>query len=219
MTKQGKEEKRENNIVLVARIFLFVIYLVGLIGISLQNLRPAYVQITPVSLMLSALILLAFHEQWNLRTVLVLAGIGLAGYFIEVLGVQTGVIFGDYTYGTTLGPAVAGVPLIIGINWLILIYAIWYVAGKLTLQPFIRIPLTGALMVGFDLLMEPVAVALDMWEWSGKSIPFENYLAWFGISLVFAAILYFARIRIHNPVAGYLLLFMAFFFGVLNFTV
>ncbi len=209
---------KEKNIVLFARVFLFVIYLVGVIGISVPSLRPVYVDITPVSLLISALLVLAFHETWNWKAAAVFLFIALAGWLIEVIGVQTGNIFGHYNYGDTLGWQLAGVPLIIGVNWFVLIYATWSVAGTLTVRPVLRILLAAVMMVLFDVIMEPVAVELDMWKWKGEGIPLENYGAWFGISVVFASLIQLSRIRVSNPVAGYLLLYMVLFFGLLNFS-
>jgi putative membrane protein len=211
--------KNKNNLVLFARIFLFVIYLVGLIGLNIASLRELYVQLTPVTLLVSAMILLAFHYEWNVRSIVVFVSIALAGFLVEWAGVQTGHVFGDYSYGSTLGPAAGGVPLIIGINWLILIYTTYHIASRLFRQGVIRILITAVMMVAFDYLMEPVAIGLDMWQWAGEGIPLMNYGAWFVVSLVFASALYLGRVRIHNPVADYLLLFMAVFFGILNFTI
>jgi putative membrane protein len=211
--------KDKNNLVLFARIFLFVIYLVGLIGLNIASLRDLYVQLTPVTLLVSAMILLAFHGEWNTRSVLVFGSIALTGFLLEWAGVQTGHVFGEYSYGSTLGPAVGGVPLIIGINWLILIYTTYYIASRLFRAALLRILTTALMMVAFDYLMEPVAIGLDMWQWAGEGIPLMNYGAWFVVSLVFASVLYLGCVRIQNPVADYLLLFMAVFFGILNFTI
>ena len=209
---------KEKNIILFARVFLLVIYLVGVIGISIPGLRPVYAAITPVSLLISTLIVLAFHETWNRRTVVVFFTIALAGFLIEVAGVQTGNIFGHYNYGSTLGWGISGVPLIIGLNWFLLIYSTWLVAGWISQKAFLRILLVGVMMVLFDTIMEPVAVELDMWQWKGAGIPLENYGAWFAISVAFATLLQVSKVRLRNPVAPYLLIYMVFFFGVLNFT-
>ena len=40
----------------------------------------------------------------------------------EILGVNYGLIFGDYIYLDNLGYKVFGVPVIIGVNWIILTY-------------------------------------------------------------------------------------------------
>jgi putative membrane protein len=40
---------------------------------------------------------------------------------LEVVGVKTGLIFGEYKYGSTLGIKLFEVPLIIGFNWVFVI--------------------------------------------------------------------------------------------------
>ena len=39
----------------------------------------------------------------------------------EAIGVNTGLLFGTYEYGANLGFKIFGVPLIIGVNWTVLI--------------------------------------------------------------------------------------------------
>ena len=41
---------------------------------------------------------------------------------LNITGANTGLIFGNYTYGNILGMKVLGVPLIIGLNWFIVMY-------------------------------------------------------------------------------------------------
>ena len=52
-----------------------------------------------------------------------LVGIGLiffVGIFVEYLGVNYNLIFGDYEYGKNMGPKFFGVPFLIGVNWIII---------------------------------------------------------------------------------------------------
>ena len=42
------------------------------------------------------------------------------GFLVEVIGVNYGIIFGNYTYGKVLGFKVLNVPLMIGVNWFFL---------------------------------------------------------------------------------------------------
>lgn len=209
----------ENKLVLAARIFLFVIYLMGIIGISIPSLRGVYVALTPYTLLISAVILFAFHRKWNLQFIAAILLIALAGFGVEVLGVQTGAIFGEYSYGFVLGIKIGEVPVMIALNWVILIYCSYFVAGKLFQAPLPKMAITAALMVGMDLLMEPVAIALDMWSWEVVAPPFQNYAAWFLLSFLFAGLLHGMKVKILNPLAGYLFVFLVMFFGALNLTV
>jgi putative membrane protein len=52
--------------------------------------------------------------------------IAVAGFFIEAIGVNTGLIFGNYVYKTTLGWKFLETPLIIGVNWILLTCSVVY---------------------------------------------------------------------------------------------
>ncbi|MCF8336300.1 MAG: carotenoid biosynthesis protein [Bacteroidales bacterium] len=208
----------KNKPVLVTRIFLFVIYFTGLIGISIPSLRGLYVALTPYMLLTSAGILLAFHWKWNPRFIAAILFIALAGFGVEVLGVQTGAIFGKYFYGPVLGLKIRGVPVMIALNWVMLIYCSYFIAGKLFRAALPKITITAALMVGMDFLMEPVATALDMWNWELPVPPLQNYAAWFLISFLFAGLLHVMKVKVLNPLAAYLFFFLVMFFGALNVT-
>ncbi len=141
-----------------------------------------------------------FWECWRVspqlkrrRLVLwsVLVIVGSVG--IEWLGVRTGKIFGAYTYGQTLRPSIDGVPISIGCAWFVMLVASVAVIQKIAPKFLVKstIPLAvcvAVLMVCFDLFMEPAAVILDYWVWVDNRIPLQNYLAWFGLSFVFATV-------------------------------
>lgn len=101
---------------------------------------------------------------------------------LEITGVKTGLIFGEYSYGDVLGFKLFGVPLIIGFNWLFVIAGAYSVSCFISSNKFIIILSTALLSVVFDILLEPVAVKLGYWKWSNGIIPYQNYAAWFLIS-------------------------------------
>src|SRR3954453_20380797 len=49
-----------------------------------------------------------------------LLGVALFGFAAEVVGVHTGVPFGDYDYIGGLGPTLAGVPIAVGLAWMMM---------------------------------------------------------------------------------------------------
>ena len=141
-----------------------------------------------------------YYECWQIypqherpKFAIVSIGVIVASFGIEWLGVQTGSIFGTYVYGQTLRPSVGGVPISIGCAWFVMLIASTAVAQKiapksLTGNPFKLAFLVAVLIVCFDLLMEPAAVKLDYWTWLDNRVPLQNYLAWFGLSFIFATI-------------------------------
>jgi len=52
-----------------------------------------------------------------------LIAVSIIGFLIEVIGVKTGYIFGRYYYGQSLGYHLLSVPLLIGLNWGVLLYS------------------------------------------------------------------------------------------------
>lgn len=177
---------------------LLWVYGVGLAGMLLPFSRGIFTAITPLNL-LFALFYLFWGRLPARQVVITGTVIAVTSFLIEAAGVNTGRIFGAYTYGSTLGPKLLNTPLIIGLNWFLLIYCtnavgrqLW---GRLARQPGGRqygirrsmfIIITGStLMVLYDLLLEPAAVRLDMWSWECGIIPLRNFLAWFFFSLLF----------------------------------
>jgi len=140
----------------------------------------------------------------------------LAGFFIEVIGVNTGLIFGDYSYGEALGLKVLSTPLLIGVNWLILIYCTGVLLEYFKLKNSIIFSLIGALiLLGIDFLIEPVAIRFNYWSWSGGQIPLQNYIGWY----IFSFLLFFVFKGLDfnkNNKAAIVLLFaqIGFFLGL-----
>lgn len=156
-----------------------VFHLVGFIGFLIS---PAYFRsLSPINLLLSAALVILMSNQSKGLFYLTLLLTALAGYFIEVLGVKTGWIFGHYHYGSALGYKLLSTPLLIGVNWALLIYA----TNQLVQfeNRYVNCILGALLMVGLDFFIEQSASRFDFWYWRGARIPLQNYIAWFLISI------------------------------------
>lgn len=161
---------------------LLLYYAVGLTGLILPATRELFIKLTPFSLLLSLGILFLFHPSYGRMFWLTSLLIFLGGFLVEVAGVRTGLLFGAYQYGGTLGWKVFHTPLIIGVNWLMLVYCTNYISGTYVESLYFRSIVAAALMVVYDFTLEPVAIRLDMWSWAGGKVPLQNYLAWFFIA-------------------------------------
>ena len=198
--------------------YLFIIYYgVGIAGLSLSFTQDLFITLMPLSLIASSAILLYFHDHWRRTDILIFFLIALAGYLIEVLGVHTGQVFGSYSYGRALGLKIAETPLLIGLNWLMLTYCVYAILEKYSLFWPVKVLSAAVLMVVYDVVMEPVAIRLDMWDWGGP-IPLQNYQAWFIISIIFLTVMHLFRIRTNNRVAEWLFGIQFVFFALLNIT-
>lgn len=210
---------------------LIWIYAVGLAGMLIPYTRYYFMLITPVNLLVVTGLLFYNHRRWDVRTVFSFTLIGILSFFIEALGVNTGLIFGEYSYGRTLGPALLNTPLMIGLNWVLLVYLCHSVSvmifeklprgsagfrlyGK---APSLLVAFTGGiLMVVYDIILEPAAIQLDMWTWMGNGIPLQNYVAWFLFSFVFILFIGLSRIDTRNKTALPLYLLQLAFFLILD---
>jgi putative membrane protein len=160
-------------------VFIILIFhVVGFVGFLFN---PSYFRaLSPVNLMLSAGLVLLMSNQSKWQFWLSVMGIAFAGFFIEVIGVKSGLVFGTYHYGNALGYRLFSVPLLIGVNWALLIYCTGQV---FIIKNKVANALSAALlMVGLDFLIEHSAPGLDFWYWKNGTIPLQNYMAWFVIS-------------------------------------
>jgi putative membrane protein len=154
-------------------------YAVGSAGQLLPGTRSLVASLAVFPLLVFGLAgLYPFVRRGGPSLALWALGLYAVSMAIEAVGVSTGVVFGPYQYTDVLGWRVAGVPLIIGLNWVIVVLGSWSLLRRIGIGPAIGVPLTALLAAGFDWVMEPAAVKLGYWYWDTLSIPLRNYLAW-----------------------------------------
>lgn len=204
--------KRTKPYITGAILFLVIFHFIGLVGLHLDSTRELFQSLIPMNLLLSLGVLLLFHRSWNLRFGIFIFGIFWFGYLAEVIGVATGVIFGNYEYGSALGFKVAGAPPMIGVNWVILIYCCGTIAKRLTPVLWWGALIGAGLMVGIDLVIEPMAIRFDFWQWSGGEIPLLNFFGWFVISYLMLLAWYYLDEEPDNPIASPLYVIQFLFF-------
>jgi bisanhydrobacterioruberin hydratase len=215
----------------IATAIAVLFHAIGFLGIVF--FKDSFIlQATPVNLLLMFGLLIWTQAEKNTSFwifVVITAAIGIA---VEMIGVNTKLLFGDYIYGNVLGPKIKNVPLIIGINWVITIYccgisvhtllvkAIDKVSTETSTPPMalkaVSVIVDGAtLAVFFDWLMEPVAVQLGYWKWADE-IPFYNYLCWFIVAMALLAVFHFLKFNKQNKFAVHLLMIQVMFFLLLR---
>lgn len=187
-------------------------YAVGLILFFIPFTRPLFVSITSLSLLLVIGAVMAFHRDWNTRTVLWFVFIVVSSFLLEMAGVNGGRIFGAYAYGRGLAPLVNGTPLIIGLNWLFLVYASHNIAQRFNLKPWARVLTGSLLMILYDLVVEWVAPYMNMWDFGQAYPPFRNFVVWFIAAVVYQTGFELFRIRSDNPPARFLFALQLVFF-------
>lgn len=193
---------------------LAVIYLVGIVTALLGHTN-ALMQLTPYNLVFATGLILYNAERMNKVYLKWFLIITVAGYLIELLGIITGVIFGIYAYGEGLGIKLFDVPLIIGINWAVLVFASSAILNKLKLSIWLKAAIAATMMVAYDILLEPVAIRFDFWNWEGGSIPLQNYIAWWLIAYVMLLGVLRNVKNLQNKIALYVVLVQSLFFAIL----
>lgn len=201
---------------MAGRFIVVLFYAVGIAGVLIDATRPIFVLLIPFALLFNAIILFVYKKaKFGLKEYLAFVFVFLAGFGIEVLGVHTGVIFGLYSYGNSLGFKLFDVPLIIGVNWLVLSYSVADLFARLRLNILVQSVLGALALVLFDLFLEIAAPALNMWSWMGNQVPVQNYLAWFVLSFVFILLFKMLRVKTRNPLSAVVFFSQLIFFLIL----
>ncbi|WP_431158474.1 carotenoid biosynthesis protein [Winogradskyella poriferorum] len=160
---------------------IFLIWLFSISGIS-GILSPEYsewfLSMTPFNLLLTFLIILANIQEFKWQLIIAIAIPFFLGFITEALGVNYGLIFGDYAYGENLGYKILGVPLMICVNWALLTMATADIASLLSKNKILTALLGAALMTGLDFIIEVSAPRFDFWEFENGCVPLQNYIGW-----------------------------------------
>lgn len=175
--KEHWQHNRQLIFVAITAFILFAGFLQVAFGLS-------YVlRVLPILLTVLVSIAVIFWDA-PIKPKLIASGIVVVStYILEVIGVNTGLLFGDYSYSNLLGFKLFGVPVTIGLTWLLVTLSAWHIVAfnknTTTLQKFL---LGGVLVVMFDLILEQFATAYGLWAWKGD-IPLYNYICWFVIGI------------------------------------
>lgn len=135
------------------------------------------------ALFLSALTFAAVRVGWARAGAMALLASG-AGLAVELLGSQTGLPFGQYSYATSPPPTLLTVPLIVPLGWFAFTLAGLLLSGG---RPW----LAGLLIMLWDVGLEPLMTAQKYWLWSDPhplwaGAPVQNFLGWWAVGAAIA---------------------------------
>tara|TARA_B100002051_G_C16370300_1_gene455472 strand:+ start:57 stop:647 length:591 start_codon:yes stop_codon:yes gene_type:complete len=194
-----------------------LVHISGLLGLLFYDFI-FFASFTPINLFLTSLLLMVNQIKLHKRELLCIVLIFWTGIFVEFLGVNYGLLFGEYSYGKNLGPKLLGVPFLIGMNWVILTIISGSISNYIFKEKKIMAILSGSvLMLIIDFFIEPVAPTLDFWEFKNSIVPFSNYTGWL-ITGIFTQLVYqflFKEKELKFSINLYLAIFVFFLF--LNF--
>lgn len=117
------------------------------------------------------------------------------GFFIEVLGVHTGVPFGGYGYSGQLGPRWFGVPPLVGLAWTMLAWPAALTARRLVRRPLARVIVGAWALAAADVFLDPQLVTAGAWRWHDATpglpgvpgVPLTDFAGWLLVALVLSA--------------------------------
>ena len=156
-----------------------------------------------------------------IRALLVLA---VFGYVIEGLGVATGLPYGTFFYGDSLGPKLLGLaPYILPVSYVPLVIGAVAAAGS---RNIVFWTLKSALLLTLiDGVLDPGAASLGFWVWPEGGpyygVPVSNYLGWMLSGALASALLLAAGRWNTTPLPGLLdsaIVAVAFWTGVAVFS-
>jgi putative membrane protein len=207
-------KKLINNRFQFSLMLLIIIYAVGIVSV-LSGHADSLMRLTFYNLLFAVALLLFNAEGIGKTYIGWFLFVALAGYLVELLGIETGWVFGEYQYGSGLGLKLFDVPFIIGFNWAVLVFASAAIVNKFSIPGWLKAALAATIMVLYDVLLEPVAVRFDFWNWNGGAIPMQNYIAWWIIAfLMLLGITYFTK-NLRNRIALYIIAAQAIFFIII----
>jgi putative membrane protein len=193
-------------------------YIAGLIGLNLEVSKEFFRFLTPFHLLSSTAILIYFEPRKSRPFWFFLLVSYFTGFFIEVAGVNTGAIFGEYAYGKTLGMKIWETPLLIGVNWFILSFttakslSLWSNRFPVLNNTWFFVFKGAVIMTLLDFFAEPPAIVHDMWSWTSDLPPLQNYVAWFVVSAFLMVIFKKLQLKEFNPLAFPILILQFVFF-------
>jgi putative membrane protein len=116
-------------------------------------------------------------------------------YAVEYTGAKTGIPYGEFSYGVSLGPMLGPIPYALPLFFIPLVLNSYLlcllVLGDRARSLPVRLLAVSATVVAVDLVLDPAAVALGFWSFAEGSyygVPLMNYAGWV-LSAVVATVL------------------------------
>jgi bisanhydrobacterioruberin hydratase len=204
----------------VNKYFFIIFYMVGVVGHILPVTRPFMLSLTPYVLLITGIIIFyPVIKNNQLKLFIFFALCGLIAFFAEVVGVNFGTLFGDYFYGEILGIKILAVPLIIIVNWMIILIGSISLSGIISKNKATMVILSTLFALIFDYIMEPVAIYFKYWNWESGYVPFMNYFTWGIMIFIFTSVYVFNRFRIKSSIPAFIFVIQILYFLLLRLAI
>ena len=197
-------------------ITISVVLVAILVAIPFPFVTPSCYGLSALLLLLLAVAVAVYHRGEGAKAAAVFAAIGIMGWIVDVFAVKTGVVFGEYAYGPSLGVRLLDVPVIMTVYWAFVAYLGYSVAAPID-NPTRRAVAAAGSMVLFDIIFEPAAGRLGLWQFHDNHVPMQNYIFWFVFGYLFMLLIRKSRISFGNSLATPLYWMLVVFCLVLDF--
>ena len=131
----------------------------------------------------------------------------------EAVGLATGFPYGRYEYSDALGPTVLGVPFLVPLAWLMMVWPSWVLADRLTRRvstgrrTVARIATAAGVFAAWDVVLDPQLVQAGYWTWSHPdpglpgipTVPLTNLGGWLLAGVVLMTSLSLLVVRLSVP--------------------
>lgn len=138
--------------------------------------------------------LIVLEEKLNKKFIVWLVAAYIFTFSMEVIGVKTSLIFGDYYYDENLGIKISDVPFVIGLNWITLMLGSIGLILDVKINFLFRVLLVGIIMCVIDFVLEFVAPELNYWFWREGIVPIKNFVSWFSIAAIMSFVYFSLKI-------------------------
>jgi len=192
--------------------YLLAVTVVSVVLIVLNVLLGMRIPFT-VDFLLGYVVALLIFVIWHAvltkgwKRSLIIFGLSfIIAFTAEALGVNFGLVFGNYYYTKMLGVSLFGVPLLAALAWEPIVYAAFCISDMLSPRLASVSPLSkhktapiwaaaiGALATtAWDMMIDPIAVSQGWWVWVGggpyvpyvaNGVPIQNFMGWLGVAFV-----------------------------------
>ena len=196
-------ERRLDNLVADNRFTIAVVFpVVGAVSLlaSAEGLLPDPLAFNPLFVLFGVAVMRLPLLSGVLPLVDRRAGVALGAlvaytYAVELVGTTTGLPYGEFEYGVSLGPMLGPIPYALPLFFIPLVLNSYLlcllVLGDRARSLPVRLVVVSATVVAVDLVLDPAAVALGFWSFAEGGyygVPPLNYAGWV-LSAVVATVL------------------------------
>lgn len=163
----------------ITTAFLAGLYLLTFLLHAFEKSSSAAFKFTPYLLLTTIILVLIPHiSAGNFRLIAWFGATGLLIFLLEVIGLESGNLFGIVEFNTSLGLLIIGIPIVLVFNWVLVILGAVTLMERFSDSLWYR--LAGVMMITtfYAFIVDQAAVVLSYWEWSSGFAPIQNYVVW-----------------------------------------